>query len=82
MAETMQPLDINTLHNVNVVEELIQLIVKSDAEVIANSHWSKDLAKDFFLEYFQGCCIIANRMHAPAHCRLSYKQGLGYSFAY
>ena len=34
----MQPLDANTLHNVHVVEELIQLTVKSDAEVIANLH--------------------------------------------
>ena len=33
-----QSLDINTLHNVYVVEELIQLIIGSNAKIIANSH--------------------------------------------
>ena len=37
MAESAQPLDINTLHNVQVVEELIQLTVISNAEIIAKS---------------------------------------------
>ena len=36
-----QPLDINTPHNVYVVEELIQLTVESEAEFIANSHWNE-----------------------------------------
>ena len=40
MAEPAQPLDINTLNNVHVVEELLH---KSDAEIIANSHWTEDL---------------------------------------
>ena len=43
MAEPAQPLDINTLHNVYVVDELIQLIIESNAEIIANSHWAEDL---------------------------------------
>ena len=43
LAEPAQPLDINTLHNVHVVEELIQLTIKSNAEIIANSHWTEDL---------------------------------------
>ena len=43
MAEPAQPLDINTLHNVHVVEELIELTIKSNAEIIANSHWTEDL---------------------------------------
>ena len=42
MAEPAQPLDINTLHNVYVVEELIQLTVGSDMAIIANSHWTED----------------------------------------
>ena len=33
MAEPAQPLDINTLHNVHVVEELIQLTIESNAEI-------------------------------------------------
>ena len=43
MAEPAQPLDVNTLHNVYVVEEVIQLTVVSDMEIIANSHWTEDL---------------------------------------
>ena len=43
MAEPAQPLDINTLYNVDVVEELIQLTIESNAEIIANSHWTEDL---------------------------------------
>ena len=59
MAEPAQPLNINTLHNVHVVEELIQLTIESNAEIIANSHWTEDLTWDFSLEYSQGCCISA-----------------------
>ena len=43
MAEPAQPMDINILHNVYVVEELIQFTIESDAEIIANTHWTKDL---------------------------------------
>ena len=43
MAEPAQPLDINTLHNVHVVEELIQLTIELNAEINANSHWAEDL---------------------------------------
>ena len=43
MAEPAQPLNINTLHNVYVVKELIQLTIDSSAEIIANSHWTEDL---------------------------------------
>ena len=38
MVESAQPLDINALHNVHVVEELIQLTIGPNAEIIANSH--------------------------------------------
>ena len=41
--EPAQPLDINTLYNVKVVEEFIQLIVRPDVEIIANQHWTKHL---------------------------------------
>ena len=38
MAEPAQPLNINTLYNVYVVEELLQLTIESNVEIIANSH--------------------------------------------
>ena len=59
MAELAQPLDINTLHNVHVVEELIQVTIETDAEIIAISRWTEKLKKNFSLEYSQGCCISA-----------------------
>ena len=43
MGITTRLTDINTLHNVYVAEELIQLTVISDAEIIANSNWTEDL---------------------------------------
>ena len=42
IAEPAQPLYINTLHNVYVIEELIQLTIGSNAEIIATSLWTKD----------------------------------------
>ena len=60
MAEPAQPLDINTLHNVHVVEQLIQVTIESNAEIIANSQWTEDLTKDFSLEYSQGRSISAS----------------------
>ena len=38
IAEPAWPLDINTLHSVHVVEELLQLTRISDAVIISNSH--------------------------------------------
>ena len=35
MVEPAQPLNINTLHNIYVVEELLQLNIESNAEIIA-----------------------------------------------
>ena len=57
MAEPTQPLYINMLHNVYiyVVEELKYLTIESNAENIANSHWTDNLIYDFSLEYSQGC---------------------------
>ena len=40
---TTQQLDINAMHNVQAVKELIQLTVISNAEIIANPHWTEDL---------------------------------------
>ena len=48
MAEPVEPLVINTLSNVHVIEELIQLPIGSDTVVIANSYWTKNLAQHFF----------------------------------
>ena len=49
-ADPAQPLNINTLHNVHVVEELLQLNIYSNTEIIANSHRIEELTYDFFLE--------------------------------
>ena len=43
MADPVQPLTVNTLQNVCVVEELIQLSFASDAEIIGNWYWTDDL---------------------------------------
>ena len=43
MAVPAQTLDINMLHNVYIVEELIQLTVGSDADIIVKSHWTEIL---------------------------------------
>ena len=43
MAEPSQSLDINTLQNVYVVEEAIQLIIESNEKTIVNSHWTEVL---------------------------------------
>ena len=43
MVEPAQRLDIKSLHNVHVIEELIQLTVIPNAEIIANLHWIEDL---------------------------------------
>ena len=60
MNNIVQPLDLNTLHTVHIIEELIQHIVGSYVEIIANFHWTKDLVNDFSLSTtLQGCCISA-----------------------
>ena len=48
MAESAEALDLNTLSNAHVIEELIQLPVGLDAVGIANSYWAKNLAQHFF----------------------------------
>ena len=40
----------NTLHNIYVVEYLIQLIVGSNEEIVANSHWTEHFTLDFSLD--------------------------------
>ena len=50
MAELTQPLDVNTLYNVYVIEELIQLIVGPYADTITNPYW---------IDYSQGSCSSA-----------------------
>ena len=51
MAEPAQPLDINTLHNVHIVGDLIQVIVELNVETIAKSHWTDGPTYDFYLKY-------------------------------
>ena len=60
MADSAQPLDVNMLHNVHVVKELIQPLdtVGSDEEIVANSHETEGLPQDFPLEYSH-CCVSA-----------------------
>ena len=43
MAAPAQTLVINTLHTIQIVEELIQLAIISDTGIIANPHWTEDL---------------------------------------
>ena len=50
MAEPRQPLNINTLHNINVVEELIQLTIESNAEIIT-AEYSQSSKDERFVEY-------------------------------
>ena len=54
MTEPPEPLDINTLSNVHVIEELIQHPVGWDTVVIPNSYCTKNLAQYFSLEQTQG----------------------------
>ena len=55
--ESTYPVDINTLHNVIIVDELIKLTIESDAEIIANSHWIEDLARSSVQERLVKLCI-------------------------
>ena len=50
----LQPLDINKLYNVYVVEDLIHFTIESDAEINGSSLWTEDLTKEFSLKYSQG----------------------------
>ena len=49
----------NTLSNVHIIEELIQLPIGSDTVVIAKFYWTKDLTQHFFLEHSPDSCIRA-----------------------
>ena len=67
MAKAVEALDIITLGNVHVIEELIQLPIGSDTVVITNSYWTKELAQHFSIEHSQGSCIVAClSVHASA----------------
>ena len=59
MAEPTEPLDINTLSNVHIIEKLIQRPVGSDTVVIANSYWTKNLAQHFTHDHSKGSSIGA-----------------------
>ena len=50
MTEPAQLLDINMQHHVYVVKQFIKLTIKSNAKMIANSHWTEDTSKNFPLE--------------------------------
>ena len=64
MAEPEQPLNINKLHNVYVVKELIQLTVGSNAEIIANSLWIEILRSTFLLNTLKVDASVLNRFHS------------------
>ena len=53
MTDRAQPLDVKALHKVHVVEKLIRLTVKSNAEYISNSHRTDDIKQVFYLKYSQ-----------------------------
>ena len=66
MAEPAQPLNINTLHNVYVVEELIQLTIESNTEIIANSYWTKILRRIFLSNTPKAAASVLNSVNASA----------------
>ena len=59
MTEPVQVLDINMLHNVHVVEELIQLIGGSNANIIANSHCTVRLSSRILSRLLHQCIIVS-----------------------
>ena len=63
MTEQAQPLNVNTLHNVYVVEELIQLTIESNAEIITNS---KILRRNFLSNTIKATVSVLNSVHASA----------------
>ena len=73
MDEPAQSLDISTLHNVYVVNSLIQLTVESDAEITAKSLWTEDLTfwrvlteyaiNDISVERHLTACNLDNRLY-------------------
>ena len=66
MAQSAQPLNVNTLHNVQTVEELIQLTVESDVEIIANSHETEDFT--YALNTLNATTSVLNR--GPCLCAM------------
>ena len=67
MAEPEQPLNINTLHKVYVVEDHLQLTIESNAEIIANCN--DDLIYNFSLEYSQAAASVLNSVHVRNQLR-------------
>ena len=63
MVNPTQPLDVNTLHNIHVAEEFIQLTVGLDAEIIATS---KILRKTLLSNIIKAAASVFNRVHASA----------------
>ena len=64
MAKPAELLDINTLSNVHVIEELIQLLVGSDTVVIANSYRTKNPTQHFSLEHSLAAASMLDSVHA------------------
>ena len=64
MTEPAEPLDINTLNNVHVIEELIQLPVGSDTVVISNSYWTKILRSTFLSNTAKAAASVLDSVHA------------------
>ena len=89
--EPAQSLDVDTVHNFYVVEELIQLTVESDTEIIANSHWTEGLFSRILSRLLHHCLIGSMPLRSK-EARLqwvfyrvlvfSYEKGLCYSIAY
>ena len=66
MAKPAKPLDINTLSNVHVIEELIQLPVASDMVVIADSYWTKILRSTFLSNTPKAAASVLDSVQASA----------------
>ena len=82
--EPAEPLDINTLNNVHVIEELIRHSVCTDTVVFANSYWTKNLAQHFSLELSEGRWIGAWQRPClmSVLCLSTHERGLYYSIAF
>ena len=69
-----------TLHNVHVVEELMQLSLGSDKEIIANSHWTEDLT--YIIDHYNPSVRITVKLLTPLmlNALILYINGGTYSF--
>ena len=69
MAESAEPLDINTRSTVHAFEELLQLSVGSDTVVNGNSKWAKNLRSTFLSNTPKAAASVLENVYASAPSR-------------